>query len=249
MTTAYVERTIKGEWLNINCFSSQTGFYHRGIFVEGFVASEVDNLPLTGSDTIVHGSVTSVRKALARLGCEPPAAKLPMELQHHLGRSSRESMLGEVREKVLSNRLEESVFIKPANAQKAFTGQVISGIMDLMSSNHLPDDLVITIQSAVEFLSEWRVFVLEGRILNISHYTGNPTLFPDLNPIRSFIEEYTGQPESFCAYGADFGVIDQSGKTVLIELNDSFSLGSYGLNSISYAAMIEARWNQLTQLR
>jgi hypothetical protein len=246
MTTAYVERTLKGEWLNINCFSAQTGFYHRGIFVEGFVASEIDDLPLTGSDTIVHGSVTSVRKALARLGCEPPAAKLPLELQHHLGRSSREGLLGDIREKVLSNYLDEAVFIKPAHAQKAFTGQVISGIMDLMSSNHLPDDLVITIQSAVDFLSEWRVFVLDGRVLNVSHYAGIPTLYPDLAPIQSFIDEYTEQPDSFCAYGADFGVLDQSRKTVLIELNDSFSLGSYGLNSPSYAAMIEARWNQLT---
>lgn len=247
MTVAYVERTPKGDWLNINCFSAQTGFYHRGIFVEGFVAGEVDDLPLIGSDTIVHGSVTSVRRALARLGCEPPAAKLPTGLQHHLGRPSREGLLGEVRAQILSNQQTEPIFIKPANAQKAFTGTVVAGVMDLMSSSHLPDDLIITIQPAVEFRAEWRVFVLNGRILNISHYAGDPTSFPDLNPIRSFVEEYGEQAESFCAYGADFGLVSPSGETVLIELNDAFALGSYGLNSLMYAAMIEARWEQLTR--
>ena len=246
MTTAYVERTVQGDWLNINCFSSQTGFYHRGIFVEGFVASKIDDLPLTGCDTIVHGSVTSVRRALARLGCEPPTAILPSELQHHLGRTSREGLLGEIREKVLTHRLDAPVFIKPAHAQKAFTGQVVSDIMDLMSSNHLPDDLVVTIQEPVDFIAEWRVFVMEGRILNISHYTGEPAFFPDLQPIRSFLDDYNGQPDRFCAYGADFGILGRNGRTVLIELNDSFALGSYGLNSLAYAAMIEARWNQLT---
>lgn len=246
MTTAYVEKTAKGDWLNINCFSAQTGFYHRGVFVEGFVAAEIDTLPLTGPDTIVHGSVTSVRRALARLGCEPPAAKLPPELQRYLGRPSWEGRLGDIREQVLANRLEAPVFIKPADAQKAFTGTVVSGMMDLMSSNHLPDDLTITIQQPVEFLTEWRVFVLDGRILHLSHYAGEPALFPDLSPIRAFIEECRRQPGCFCAYGADFGVIGQSGKTALIELNDAFALGSYGLNSLAYTTMIEARWNQLT---
>ena len=34
-------------------------------------------------------------------------------------------------------------------------------------------------------------------------------------------------------------------KTILIEMNDSYALGNYGLPSIFYAKIISARWSQL----
>ena len=46
------------------------------------------------------------------------------------------------------------------------------------------------------------------------------------------------------AYGIDFGVLAQ-GDTALIELNDGFSLGSYGLDQSVYADLIVARWTEL----
>ena len=35
------------------------------------------------------------------------------------------------------------------------------------------------------------------------------------------------------------------GKTVLIEINDGFSLGNYGMKSYEYARFLEARWDEL----
>ena len=37
------------------------------------------------------------------------------------------------------------------------------------------------------------------------------------------------------------------GKTLLVEVNDSYALGHYGLRTIPYARMIEARWEEMTQ--
>ena len=46
------------------------------------------------------------------------------------------------------------------------------------------------------------------------------------------------------AYGIDFGVLTD-GRTVLVEVNEGYSLNPYGLESMEYAELLEARWLQL----
>ena len=42
----------------------------------------------------------------------------------------------------------------------------------------------------------------------------------------------------------DFGVTDD-GRTLLIEINDGFSLGTYGIEDTLYAKLLTARWAEL----
>ena len=49
------------------------------------------------------------------------------------------------------------------------------------------------------------------------------------------------------AYGLDFGVT-ADGRTLLVEANDGFALGCYGLDPVIYAEMLEARWCELAGL-
>ena len=46
----------------------------------------------------------------------------------------------------------------------------------------------------------------------------------------------------------DFGVTAQ-GQTVMIEVNDGYALGSYGLFYPRYAQLLSARWAELTRTR
>lgn len=46
-------------------------------------------------------------------------------------------------------------------------------------------------------------------------------------------------------YGIDFGVTDD-GRTLLIEVNDGYALGSYGMYYLDYAKLLSARWAELT---
>ena len=39
--------------------------------------------------------------------------------------------------------------------------------------------------------------------------------------------------------------VTDDGRTLLVEFNDAYSLGCYGLNDIQYAKFISARWSQL----
>lgn len=46
-------------------------------------------------------------------------------------------------------------------------------------------------------------------------------------------------------YAAGFGVT-RGGRTLFIEVNDGYSLGSYGLQRNLYAQLLSARWAELT---
>lgn len=46
------------------------------------------------------------------------------------------------------------------------------------------------------------------------------------------------------ACSIDIGVTND-GRTLLIECNDAYSLGSYGLEDYKYAKLLSARWSQL----
>ena len=39
--------------------------------------------------------------------------------------------------------------------------------------------------------------------------------------------------------------VTSDNKTLLLEMNDGYALGCYGLNTIDYAKLISARWSQL----
>jgi hypothetical protein len=87
------------------------------------------------------------------------------------------------------------------------------------------------------------IFVCRGDITEVCHYQGDPLRFPDARVIRNAIAEFGERAPA--GYGIDFGVMD-NGRTVLVEVNEGYSLGSYGLNSVEYAELLEARWFELT---
>lgn len=47
------------------------------------------------------------------------------------------------------------------------------------------------------------------------------------------------------AYALDIGVTDQ-GATLVVEVNEGYSISSYGLPSLRYAKFLSARWAELT---
>ena len=55
------------------------------------------------------------------------------------------------------------------------------------------------------------------------------------------IDEYAEAP---AAYALDVG-LTKDGKTVIVEVNDGYSLGGYGLDPLLYAKLLSARWAQI----
>jgi hypothetical protein len=97
----------------------------------------------------------------------------------------------------------------------------------------------------VDFVSEYRVYVCEREIVGIKHYSGDFRIFVDPKAIDAALLAYTTQPSAF---GIDFGVT-RDGRTLIVEQNDGFSLGSYGLHPVTYAKLLETRWLELLSCR
>ena len=90
----------------------------------------------------------------------------------------------------------------------------------------------------VNFQTEWRAFVRYRIIWDVRSYRGNWHAHYGSNVLDNTIRAYTGTP---AGYAMDFG-LTEDGRTLLVEINDSFALGSYGLDPIQYAKLLSACW-------
>jgi hypothetical protein len=115
---------------------------------------------------------------------------------------------------------------------------------DLRLLQHLNDDMALQAAEPVELVSEWRYYVHRQQIRGLAYYRGDWSVVPDSATVRQAVVDYGTAP---VAYALDFGV-SAEGRTLLIEANDAFGLGAYGLDAVVYATMLEERWLQLVGL-
>lgn len=132
------------------------------------------------------------------------------------------------------------VFVKPVKNKK-FTGRVINSTADLIGYGSCYDNAEVTCSEVLEILSEYRVFVRYGKTIDVRRYKGDWRVYPDYKVIEACVNDYTDSPYG---YAIDFGVT-KDGKTVLIEVNNTCSLGSFSLYCIDYAKLLSARWSEL----
>lgn len=238
MRDIYLERSeVTNEFINTNVYNAWEGFWLLGCHCIPFTWKQFDHLPFT-KETVVVGWIRTVRKAFQVLGVQtPPEVSIPDELMDFAGRKIWTSTLGDIRKED-----DLRVFIKPLDGHKLFTGHVRTGEMkDLIFTSVYPDETKILVSDVVKFVSEYRGFVLDGKLIGLKHYAGDFKLMIDADKVEAAIKQYKSAP---VAYSIDFGLTDD-GRTLLVEVNDAFSLGCYGLDRVWYARMIEARWDQI----
>lgn len=94
------------------------------------------------------------------------------------------------------------------------------------------------ISDIVDFISEYRCFVYDRKLVGLSHYMGDFTIFPDIQLINQMIREYKTAPIS---YTLDVGIIKDKG-TAVIECHDFFSSSNYGWRDYSLIPVMFSRW-------
>lgn len=235
---AYIQTDKDGEFYNVNAFIAYEGFKNFGYEIEKFF--DADKISEYNPEHIIVGGIGNVRKRLKNLNIIRPNKEMdyPEELQPFLKRKIWESSINEV-----FNKKEWNIFIKPKTETKLFTGKVIKNEMDLLGLLYEEDDVKIWCSEMIDFQTEWRCFIRYKEILDIRRYKGDWDTKIDLKTVKSAIKLFTSQPNSFAL---DFG-INESGETILVEVNDGHSLGTYGLSSAHYAKFLSARWSELTQ--
>lgn len=228
---------------SINYHVARKGFEYRGAEINIFQRHEFDELRLQKNDIVIAG-ISLTHKAFAELGLSVPSLPaIPEALAPFAGRMTWRSTIGDVRQRVSRG---DPIFFKPAPSQpKLFTGLVANRVSDLVETASLDDATPIDCSEIVSFRSEYRCFVLNGEVIGVRPYKGDPLLFPESGRIRKAVAAWSDAP---VAWALDMGVTSAN-QTLLVEVNDSYALGSYGLPPARYAAMIEARWAELSAQR
>lgn len=234
---AYICQHPTGEWLNSSCFAAAEGFCSFGWEVVPFQANHPP--PSEDPTAVVVGGLGHVESALRALGCAVPAADdYPTALHPFLGRRLWSSTLNAV----AADPAQWPVFVKPQRARKQFTGVLVRRLGDLIGCGRDGEDLPIWCAEPVAFVAEWRCFVRYGQVVGVQPYRGDWRAQFSAAVVEAMVGAYQGAPR---AYAFDIGVTTQ-GQTLLVEVNEGYAVGSYGLRPLLYAKCLSARWAELT---
>jgi hypothetical protein len=204
-------------------------------------------MPPHNSSALVHGWVKTVKDALVLRGIEPPEPiDYPEELSNFLGRDVKKTTLREMHDRFVASELlpggSTPVFVKPVE-HKLFTGHTVERFSHLAETSDLPRDTSVWVSSVVDFVSEYRCFVHGGSLVDIRRYFGDAWTLPDKKTVIAMIRAYENAP---AFYGLDVGVT-RGGETLLVEVNDGWALGHYGMSPLAYTEGVVARWEEMTR--
>lgn len=243
-------RTYKKQFSDDWIFAAYLGFKKREDPKKKsvYIYEDIDKVPFDKDIVLVTGVDESIYY-LEKYGINVPSPlNVPNELNSYefTNRSINVITMGEFME-------DETIpiFVKPHSKYKEFD----SGVLPRLSTKKIllydvPHDRLVMTSSLIDFKSEYRCFVYNGKLEGIKHYQGDFKIFPDVNSINKMIEKFNSP---FVAYTLDVGICEDiwnnspSGQlnTVLVEAQDMWSIGNYGFNSDKYSAMLRDRWFQI----
>lgn len=223
---------------NYNFMNAYQGFREMGFETVHFCDKE--KLRESSKEDVVVGYVDTIRERLYDFGLITPEIDYPYELQEYLGRKIWKAKMSEIS----NDPTKWPMFVKPLE-DKQFTGVVVRTPKDLIGCGILGVNQDVYCSEVVDFAAEWRCFVRYGKILSVRPYKGDWRKQYDYKVIESAVKDFSSAP---AGYSADFG-ITEDGRTLLIEINDGYSLGCYGLFYIDYAKLLSARWAELTNTK
>jgi hypothetical protein len=114
-----------------------------------------------------------------------------------------------------------SYFIKDVSELKKFTH--IGNIEDIQ--DEIIKDHLYQISDIIDIKSEYRVFIIDGKIHSINYYNGDPCVLPDVTLIQNANAFYALQPDYPKSYSMDVAVTSKG--TCILECHVLFSCGLY----------------------
>ncbi|SHL23946.1 ATP-grasp domain-containing protein [Chryseobacterium polytrichastri] len=215
----------------------------RGIECHLFTTKRLHrNQLILDNNTLVVGDHPTMLQVFKKLDINSLTPSYPESLKKYLMRNIWETT---VRKLLMENNGDSmNIFVKPKSKAKLFTGFVIYSTYDLFKLETLPKDTILYCSSLVEWVSEFRVFINKSNIVGIKNYSGDESLKLNMNFVEIAIQSFENSEESTDGYGIDFGIL-KNGETSLVEWNDGFALGSYGLDKNIYTDLLLSRWKQI----
>ena len=201
-----------------------------------FELADTDEFRGRIKNCIPVGSVEFVHSFVERIhGFIPKPLYIPEELDPFTGRVIHYNTEVNFIDELVRHR---PVFVKSATKVKGYTG-IISDVRELTEDG--VDDDLFHASEIVDILSEWRVFVHRGKILDCRCYSGDPLCYPTRWKVERMVENYKSSP---IAYTLDVAVVN-SIDTVVIECHNFYSCGLYGFKSPKYPYMLSQAFHEL----
>lgn len=169
--------------------------------------------------------------------------QLPTAMSYPTCLLNEKFMARQIREGVMSEAGEDE-FIKPRFRVQKFTGSINRLLYEYEGC---PTNERVWISSPVSFVSEWRIYVIQGREAGRARYDANETDDQPLDEefIRLAIDTMTcsGAP---IGYALDVGLLD-NGRTAVVEVNDGWALGYYKgtCSQEDYTDLLWKRWQEI----
>lgn len=235
MNQAFIE--IKnGLPINTDTMCAAEGYEQLGYRVSTFERTDIltDKYRLFYGTSPFVGSINTMKSLFRREGVEPSPIDFPAEMS--LGRLVIQMPLSAAVDYFRHGG--EVVFIKPVET-KLFDGMLLQNFSGLhYFEPFLKDNPKCWVSPKMEVRSEFRGFVHRGELVDCRHYSGSFYLRPNYTFIEAAIEDYTVAP---VAYTIDVAVNGEM-ETVVVECNDFWAIGSYGLEPKLYAQMLADRY-------
>lgn len=234
--TIYIQK-FGGEFIGDYAFTAYEGFSRRGYDIISF--EDIEEVPVSRSNLVV-ACIEDTTKYFVNLGIQvPKPLNIPSSLMGYCNREIHVLPMKEFRENKLF-----PIFVKPYGKLKEFPAGVITKKSSIdMFFNDIPDDTMVLTSQVVDMVSEYRVFVKDDNVVGIKNYIGNFLVFPHVPTILNMVIDYVDSPS---AYTLDVAV-DYKGNTILVECNDGWSVGSYGLDCEIYSSFLMRRWVELVR--
>lgn len=239
----WIQKNTEGYCSTHSVWLAYDGFAKRSFECKEFQYLELLNgtLSLNPEEDIVCGGVLTIHLALKQMGYKvPDSFDYPKVLEPFFGRKIKKQVWSEVIDYIAKDEYANPIFVKPC-FEKVWTGRVIGNFLDLIKIGNPVPEYPVWVSEPINFESEFRVMVLNDQPQSVRFYKGNVFVPPSENTINEMVEAM--RQYEIAAYSLDVGVVND--QTCLVEVNDSYALGSYGPESVMYSKMIEARWKQL----
>lgn len=166
----------------------------------------------------------------------PDSNHYPEELNRFLYRGVRRIKLRDLPEDYRG-------FIKPVQL-KLFDGTLINSNADLFDFRVYPSETEVYISDRVNFVTEWRYYIVDGELKACGNYLGDESVEPDIQKVKAAVDVLKNRCRNYCL---DFGVLD-SGETALVEWTDGYSIGWYPEDGIDiYFNLLYNRWQEIVE--
>lgn len=240
MEKLYVQ-TKNGFPINVDIQNAIDGFEYFGYepigySIEDILSHKMDNLAKTHPFV---GSIDAMTALFRNLNKSPKPIDFPDSIIKS-GLINREIKIMKLNDLFnLVNLEHKPIFVKPVET-KLFDGILLSKDEHLNYLNSF-DNCDVIVSDYIDIVSEHRIYVHKNKIVYSCNYNGDFKINPDFSYVNKLIENYEDQPIS---YTIDIAIL-KDGTMTVIEFNDFWAIGGYGLFCVNYATMLKDRYFEI----